>query len=71
MGPAGGNRQVTVVFEPPKSSHAPLHGIAIKAQSAAMKNTLLVFRLDRPNQHMKKPAFLGAGCSFDQRGIGF
>jgi hypothetical protein len=28
--------------EAPKSSHTPLHGIAIKAQSPAMKNTLFV-----------------------------
>jgi hypothetical protein len=32
----------------------PLHGIAIKAQSAAMKRTLIVFLLDqRASQRLK------------------
>jgi len=34
--------------EAPNSSQIPLHGIAIRAQSAAMKKTLDLFRLDQP-----------------------
>jgi hypothetical protein len=46
--------------EAPKSNHTPLHGIAIKAQSAAMKKTLLVFHLDQPQQREKgSPQRLG------------
>ncbi len=46
--------------EAPNINQTPLHGIAIKAQSAAMKNTLLHFLLD---QHICEPAQGGQGIA--------